>query len=116
MTGTMIRITAALLFALSIPAAWAADEPKVEIKPGPGKEAVETNCNVCHSLDYIRINAGFLSPDGWKAEVAKMRGPFGASIDDQTAETVLHYLNASYGIAQKPAPAPDAKKEKREPR
>lgn len=128
----MIRISAALLaLACFSPVAHAdpaeptappTKEPKVDLKPGPGKDTVETNCNVCHSLDYIRINAGFMSLDGWKAEVTKMRKAFGASIDDGTAETVLRYLVATYGVAQQPAsapvakPAPMAKKEKQEPR
>lgn len=82
------------------PIAVRAEEP-VEIKAGPGKEVVEANCAVCHSLDYIRTNATFLSPDGWKAEVAKMRGPFGAPIDPSSVDEILSYLTANYGVPAK---------------
>jgi hypothetical protein len=62
---------------------------------------VEGNCAACHSLDYIRGNGGFLSPDGWKAEIAKMRGPFGAPIDDTAANEILQYLITNYGAPSK---------------
>jgi mono/diheme cytochrome c family protein len=72
-------------------------EQPVELKPGPGKEIAEASCNSCHSLDYIRMNSPFLSPDGWKAEVVKMRTAFAAPIDDADADAILKYLIATYG-------------------
>ena len=49
-----------------------ADEP-VTLKPGPGLDAVQASCATCHTLNYIRMNSVFLTPDVWKAEVTKMR-------------------------------------------
>lgn len=74
-----------------------ADEQQVELKPGPGQDIVQHECNVCHSVDYIRMNSPFLNADGWKAEVTKMRAAFGAPIDDADAELILKYLSTHYG-------------------
>ncbi len=78
-----------------------AGEQSAVLKPGPGMEATAANCAVCHSLDYIQMNAPFLSPEAWKAEVTKMRGPFGAPIDQPTADRILDYLVRSYGVPAK---------------
>ena len=74
-----------------------ADEQPVELNPGPGQDIVENECNVCHSLDYIRMNSPFLTTDGWKAEVTKMRAAFGAPIDDADADAIIKYLSTNYG-------------------
>jgi len=91
----MIRIVAALLL-LATPAL--AAEQTVTLKPGAGLEAVEQNCSGCHSLDYVRMNAPFLTADAWKAEIAKMRGGYMAAVDDEDAAKILAYLTASYGV------------------
>jgi mono/diheme cytochrome c family protein len=72
------------------------------LKPGPGREVVEAACSACHTTGYIQMNAPFLTPDVWKAEVVKMRAAFGAPIDDAVAATVLEYLNQNYGPAPRP--------------
>ncbi len=74
-----------------------AEEQPVELKPGPGQEVAQTLCAACHSLDYVRMNSPFLTADGWKAEVTKMRTAFGADIDDANAATIVNYLTATYG-------------------
>lgn len=82
----------AALMALALPA-HAADP----IRPGPGRETVEVACATCHTLDYIRMNAPFMTADVWKAEVTKMRTAFGAPIDDDAAAEIVKYLVAQYG-------------------
>ena len=47
-------------------------EEVVTLKVGPGRDIVEGYCGACHSLDYLRINAGFLNRKGWESEVDKM--------------------------------------------
>jgi len=71
------------------------------LKAGPGQDAVTTTCGVCHTLDYIRMNSTFLTPDAWKAEVAKMRDALGAPVDDDTANTIVKYLSTTYGTPAK---------------
>jgi mono/diheme cytochrome c family protein len=90
-----------ILSALLLATPALAGEQATVLKPGPGMEATAANCAVCHSLDYIQMNAPFLPPETWKAEVAKMRGPFGASIDQPTADRILDYMVRSYGAPPK---------------
>ncbi len=91
----MIALTAIVAFAL--PAF--ADEQPVPLKPAPGVEVITANCSGCHSLDYVRMNAPFLTADGWKAEVSKMRAAYGAPVDDEDSAKIIAYLAANYGPA-----------------
>jgi mono/diheme cytochrome c family protein len=75
-----------------------AGEQPVALKPGQGMDVTASSCNICHSLDYIRMNSVFLTPEGWKAEVTKMRAVFGAPIDDATAAAIQHYLATQYAV------------------
>ena len=90
-----------LLLASLLCASSAVAQENVKLKPGPGLDAVTTSCSVCHTLNYIRMNSVFLTPDAWKAEVAKMRDAYGAPIDDDTAATIVKYLSATYAAAPK---------------
>ncbi len=93
----MLR-TLIIALLLAVPAL--ADEP-VPLKQGPGLDAVQSSCATCHTLNYIRMNSVFLTPDQWKAEVTKMRTALGAPIDDDTAETIIKYLSTNYAAAPK---------------
>jgi mono/diheme cytochrome c family protein len=77
-----------------------AQEPAT-LNPGPGLDAVTTSCSICHTLNYIRMNSVFLTQDAWKAEVTKMRELLGAPIDDDTANTIVKYLSATYAVPPK---------------
>jgi mono/diheme cytochrome c family protein len=90
-------IALALLASLAKPPQARADEPTITLKPGPGLAEITTACSGCHSLDYVRMNAPFLSPDAWKAEVTKMRVAFGAPVDEEDQAKILAYLTANYG-------------------
>ena len=68
-----------------------------QLKPGAGQDTVEANCSACHSLDYIKMNAPFVTEAVWKAEVTKMRTAFGSPIDDAVAAEIVRYLTAQYG-------------------
>ena len=50
----------------------AAQEPDI-LKPGPGHDETAASCAICHTLNYIRMNSGFLNSEQWKTEVLKMR-------------------------------------------
>jgi hypothetical protein len=78
-----------------------AQETPAPLKPGPELDAVAASCTTCHTLNYIRMNSPFLTPDAWKAEVTKMRQVFGAPIDDDTAAQIIHYLDANYAAPPK---------------
>jgi mono/diheme cytochrome c family protein len=95
----MIR---SLVIASLIATAPALAQEQVTLKPGPGVDAVTATCSTCHTLNYIRMNSPFLTPDAWKAEVTKMQQAFGGPFDDATAATIVDYLSATYAAAPKP--------------
>jgi len=91
---TMTYVFVAALLAL--PAA-ANAEQAITLKPGPGADKVEANCQACHSLAYIPMNSPYLNAAGWSAEVTKMIKAFGAPISDADAAAIKAYLKANYG-------------------
>jgi mono/diheme cytochrome c family protein len=87
----------AALVAVAVALPAAADEPAIQLKPGPGLDKVEGNCGACHSLDYIQMNSPFLNAAGWNTEVTKMIKAFGAPIGDADAKDIAAYLAQNYG-------------------
>ncbi len=75
-----------------------ASEDQIELKQGPGREAVMANCVMCHSLDMIQINSPFLKRGQWEATVNKMRKVMGAPISDDDTAKIVAYLSKYYGI------------------
>ncbi len=78
------------------------DDGPAPLKPGAGHDEVSANCSACHTSDYIVMNSMFLTADGWKAEVTKMRSAFGARLDDATAAAIIAYLAAHYAVTARP--------------
>ena len=92
----MTKITIALAALVSLTAVTASAQ-EVKLKQAPGVDAVEANCQACHTLAYIPMNSPFLNAAGWDAEVTKMIKAFGAPIDDADAKTIAEYLKKNYG-------------------
>jgi hypothetical protein len=67
----------------------------IELAPGDGKEEVEYNCRLCHSLSYITMRPP-ITAQSWAREVNLMRGFYGASISDGTAQKIIQYLGSHY--------------------
>ena len=87
-----------LVVLLAALAPWAlAGEESVKLKNAPGRELVEANCVMCHSLDYIPMNSPFLDRKGWEASVNKMIKAMGAPIGESEARAIVDYLAANYG-------------------
>jgi cytochrome c5 len=86
-----------LLLVLLPVTAVAADESQFRLKEGAGKELVESNCAVCHSLDYIQMNSPFLDKKGWEATLSKMMNAMGAPIPKEDVPMIVEYLNQHYG-------------------
>jgi cytochrome c5 len=90
-------IQALLLLLLATPAVTAvADESSVKLKDAPGKEVVEVNCVMCHSLDYIPMNSVFLDRKAWEGSVNKMVKVMGAPISPEEAKKIVDYLGENY--------------------
>lgn len=77
----------------------AAQESKVTLKDGPGKDKA-MQCVACHSADYIQMNSRFLDKAGWTASVNKMINAFGAPIAKEDVEVIAAYLAQNYGKPQ----------------
>jgi hypothetical protein len=74
-----------------------AEEKPVALKDAPGRDVVEGACSACHSLDYIRTNAPFMTQQVWKAEVNKMINAFGAPVPADSVQPIVDYLTKNYG-------------------
>ena len=74
-----------------------ADEGKIQLKDGPGKDLVMGNCVMCHSLDYVPMNSVFLDRKGWEASVNKMIKVMGAPIKSEDIPQIVDYLTKYYG-------------------
>ena len=90
--------TALALVALGSFAAARADESALRLKDGPEAVAVRAHCSICHSVDYIMMNAPFMKKAGWDAEVHKMMKAFGAPVPEEEAARIIDYLTRNYGI------------------
>lgn len=99
----MVRAETLILLVGVLAAPFAsAQEERVQLKDGQGREVVESNCATCHSLDYIQINSPFLDRKGWEKSVDKMVQAMGAPINDEDASKIVDYLAAQYGKPPKP--------------
>ena len=98
MKTTLLVVTLALAAGVVI-----AQERKIELKEGPGRQQVEANCGSCHSLDYVVLNSPNIfvksanAPSGWDVSVTKMIKVFGAPISEGDARAIGDYLKANYG-------------------
>jgi cytochrome c5 len=90
----MMRV---MLIGVLLAAPALADESQVRLKDGEGRQLVEANCSMCHSLDYIPMNSVFLDRKGWEGSVNKMIKVMGAPIRAEDVPGLVDYLTKSYG-------------------
>jgi mono/diheme cytochrome c family protein len=90
----MRTIIALLLFAAA-PAL--AQESQLQLRDAPGRQLLEANCVMCHSLDYVPMNSPFLDRKGWEALANKMIKVMGAPIAEADAQKIVDYLAGRYG-------------------
>jgi mono/diheme cytochrome c family protein len=86
-----------LFLQLFLIAAATAGESSVVLKDGPGRNEVAAQCAMCHSLDYITMNAAVLDHSGWEKTVDKMINAMGAPIDAADRKAIIDYLERNYG-------------------
>jgi|APCry1669189534_1035231.scaffolds.fasta_scaffold25329_3 mono/diheme cytochrome c family protein len=77
-----------------------ADETRIIWEQSDTAQLVQARCSICHSLDYIQMNAGFLKKANWETEVAKMRKTFGAPVSDDEAKQIIAYLTQKFGVPE----------------
>lgn len=85
-----------LALALALPMIASADESRIRLVDAPGRDLVIAKCAICHSLDYIPMNAPSLDAAGWEKEIDKMI-KLGAPVQSEEIPVLLRYLNSSYG-------------------
>ena len=88
----------ALVAAFAAAAPARADESALRLKDGPEATTVRAYCSICHSVDYIQMNAPFMKKAGWEAEVRKMVKVMGAPVPDDEVARIVNYLAAHYGV------------------
>ena len=73
-----------------------ADHAYAKLRPGPHRDLAQTQCQFCHSTDYI-----VMQPRGdakqWDAVVTKMIKVFGAPLSEADAKAISEYLATTYG-------------------
>ena len=100
-----MRATIAIAILLAAMAVATAEEKSIVLPPdnelarlahGPGRDVAQTQCQFCHSTDYVVIQ-----PRGdarqWQAVVTKMITVFGAPLSDADAKAIVEYLATTYG-------------------
>ena len=87
----------AALLAAALPQITRADESAVKLKDAPDAALALSKCSICHSVDYIQMNAPFMKRAAWEAEVRKMVKVMGAPVDEAEFARVVDYLTQQYG-------------------
>jgi hypothetical protein len=93
--STQMRCAAALVLALYAGLAVAGEE-SIQLQDAPGRDLVVARCSVCHSVDYVQMNAPALDRAGWQKSVRKMIDQFGAPIGEDDANRIIEYLATHY--------------------
>jgi cytochrome c553 len=78
-------------------AAQSADESSLRLSAGHDQTLVLARCSICHSVDYIQMNAPFLKRPQWEAEVKKMIKAYGAPVAEDEVAKITDYLMEHYG-------------------
>jgi hypothetical protein len=92
-TGTAM---AAVVISAFVAGLARASELDIRLKEGVGRDLTAARCVLCHSLDYIQMNAPVMNRAGWEKSVRKMIDVFGAPITEDEAKQIVAYLE-TYG-------------------
>ena len=90
--------TGMALLAIAAVAPARADESALHLKDAPEATTVRAYCSICHSVDYIQMNAPFMKKAAWEAEVRKMVKVMGAPIPEDEIGRIVTYLTQQYGV------------------
>jgi sulfite dehydrogenase (cytochrome) subunit B len=76
--------------------ALAGGEETVKLRDAPDRDLVVARCSICHSVDYVQMNAPVFDGAGWQKSVRKMIDTFGAPISEDDAKRIVEYLATNY--------------------
>ena len=85
-----------LLPGLCLSFAAIADENTIRLQDAPDRDLVVARCSICHSVDYVQMNAPVFDRAGWQKSVRKMIDTFGAPISEDDAKRIVEYLGTHY--------------------
>ena len=85
-----------LILASSAASAAVAGEETIALTDAPGRDLTVASCAVCHSLDYLPMNAAVMNRAAWEKSIHKMIDKFGAPIDPANIPVILDYLALHY--------------------
>ncbi len=91
-----VALAAIALSVLAAETAFTLPAETARLKPGPGLELVDSQCLLCHSLDYISTQPR-LSAAQWRAVVLKMQAKYGAPLATNKVDALVDYLVKNYG-------------------
>jgi cytochrome c5 len=91
-----LRCSVALSAMFFASVALAASEEAIKLHDAPDRDLVVARCSVCHSVDYIQMNAPVFDRAGWEKSVRKMIDAFGAPISEDDAQRIVEYLGNNY--------------------
>ena len=86
------------LLAIGLAVSTHADETALRLRDAPEAVNVRAYCSMCHSVDYIEMNAPFMKKAAWDAEVHKMIKVMGAPIPEDAVPPIVEYLTRYYGV------------------
>jgi cytochrome c5 len=75
------------------------DHDYTRLKAGPGSDLAQTQCQFCHSTDYIVMQPGG-DAKLWGGVVTKMIKVFGAALSEADAKAITEYLTKNYPPAK----------------
>lgn len=85
-----------MLGALLVATSARAGEESLALRDDAGRELVTTRCVICHSVDYVSMNAPVMTRARWEASVKKMIEKFGAPVSQDESARIVDYLSKNY--------------------
>jgi cytochrome c5 len=90
---------ASLALAWSAACTAATGEETIKLADAQGRDITVASCAVCHSLDYLSMNAAVMNRAAWEKSIRKMVDRFGAPISAENLPVILDYLALHYSAA-----------------
>jgi hypothetical protein len=85
-----------VLSCLCVLSAQDAGAQDIQLQEAPGRDLVVARCSICHSVDYVQMNASVFDRGGWQKSVRKMIDTFGAPVSEDDARRIVEYLDNNY--------------------
>ena len=102
-SGASLALSLGLVWVEAQGASQVKNPPLTQFVPGEGREKFVAYCSICHSTEYISMNAPVLDLAGWEKEVHKMVQVYGAPVPEEDQKAIVNYLSTHYSKDSKPS-------------